>query len=145
MRMGLCHFKAQHSNGTGNRPNTRAQAAINSMSAKIDRIAARYRAARLALMALVPDAFLPTGHLAKTFKELLSSDIRNPRGEDPGDAPPTGAEERRRAALGEGNREIPWIWMTVRYTAQDCIDTDAATDEDAIEGEPFFVWFILTF
>lgn len=135
MRMGLCHFKARHSNGTGNRPNTRAQAAINSMSAKIDRIAARYRTARQALVALDPDAFLPAGRLVKTFRELLPGDIRNPRGEDPGDAPPTDAEERRRANLGEGSREIPWIWMTVRYTAQDCVDADAATDEDAIEGE----------
>lgn len=39
--------------------------------------------------------------------------------------------------LGEGHRDVPWIWYAVRYTAQDRVDTGAATDEDAIECKCF--------
>lgn len=133
MRMGLCHFKSQHSSGTGNKPNTRAQAAVNSITAKINKFATRYRAARQALLSLAPEAFLADGCYVKTLQELLPTDIRNPRGEDLDDRVPLTPNERRMAVLGEGHRDVPWIWYTVRYTAQDRVDTGAATDEDAIE------------
>lgn len=141
--MGLVHFKREQGTGRGGKVITRAQSAINSISAKVERVADRYRAARLVLVALNPAAFKqatredPTvGAWVKVYQELQSGDILNPRGEDPGAAPPVTAVERQKAALGEGHKTISWIWITVRYTASDHLHPARTSDEEAIEGKP---------
>ena len=42
MRMGLVHYKAVHAAGRGQKTNTRAQDAINSIWGKVKRAADRY-------------------------------------------------------------------------------------------------------
>lgn len=142
IRMGLVHFKQNQGSGRGGKNITRAQSAINGVTSKIEKWAERYRAARRALMVLDPIAFKEAsredpkvGKWTMVYRELLKADILNPRGEDPGDAPPVTPAERRKAALGEGHKTIPWIWTTVRYTAADDIHPTRTTDEEAIEGK----------
>lgn len=139
--MGLIHWKGRQTAGSGNKPNTRAQSAINGVTAKIKTHANRYRAARIALVALNPNAFKlasrmdpSEGNWVKVFRELSDQDIRNPRGDDLDEAPPQTSAERRRQQLGEGHKEIPWIWTSVRPTGADHIDSDRVSDEEAVEG-----------
>lgn len=139
--MGLVHWKSRQTHGTGNKPNTRAQSAINSVTAKVKAHADRYRAARKALVALDPDAFKlasrtdpSEGKWVRVFHELSDLDIRNPRGDDLDEAPPQTLAERRRHQLGEGHREVPWIWTSVRPTGADYFDSNRVSDEEAVEG-----------
>lgn len=62
--------------------------------------------------------------------------MRNPSGHDPddSDAEDSRPAARRRRALGEGHRDIPWIWTVLQPDRRDAAMPDRATDEEVVEG-----------
>ena len=84
--------KKLHTAGTGTRPNTRMQALLERYNDKIGRDAARYRAARAALVELDPST-----SWRSRLQDLHDSHIR---------APARGQDEP-----SEGRRRLSWIWQ----------------------------------
>lgn len=76
--------------------NTRSQSAIRQVELKRGASAAKYRAARRALVTLAPRLSKPPGW-ERELKILTSDDIQ---------PMPVGGE------LGEGRRRLSWIWMS---------------------------------
>lgn len=105
--------KRTNGGGTSQRVGTRTQTVLERFAEKIDRAAARYRAAYSAMTSLDP-----TGDWTNRLEELKPDDIRSPhrdRDEDKkkkkkkrkaNDAP-----EERRDRPSEGRRELSWIWL----------------------------------
>ncbi|KAF4564770.1 hypothetical protein EYR36_002709 [Pleurotus pulmonarius] len=92
--MGMWHFKFTDV-GFSQHGNTRARTTIDRFQIKVNRTAARYRAARDALVSLDPDS--PS---LQRLRELKQTDIRCPQRE----------EEQPRP--GESRRELSWIWLS---------------------------------
>ncbi len=85
-------FKRQHTAGTGQKANTRMRSLEARYEAIIQRTAARYRAARKALLSLDP-----TGDWKNRFLVLDNKDVR-----------PVGKQQGQ----SEGHRELSWIWLS---------------------------------
>ncbi|KAI9069574.1 hypothetical protein FKP32DRAFT_1559434, partial [Trametes sanguinea] len=98
----VAQFKRLNVSGTGNKPNTRIRALFTKFQRKQSRSADRYRAAYRALSALDPG-----GEWKRVFRELLDKDLTGPGQDDD--------------SLGEGYREISWIWR---------VPTDVDSDAD---------------
>lgn len=111
------HSKSNGS-GTSQRMGTRTHNVLQSFAEKIDRCAARYRAAYSALFALDPD-----GEWRKRLHELKPEDVRSlhrPRDEDKSkskkrkDRPrdeDNSKSKKRKDRPSEGRRELSWIWL----------------------------------
>lgn len=104
--------KRTNGGGTSQRLGTRTQSVLGRFTDKIDRTAARYRAAHAAMMSLDP-----AGEWTNRLQELKPEDVRSPhrdRDEDKKkkkkhkaqDAP-----EERRDRPSEGRRQLSWIWL----------------------------------
>ncbi|KAI0055066.1 hypothetical protein BV25DRAFT_1873220 [Artomyces pyxidatus] len=113
IRKGLIHYKHVFVNGPGQTANTRARSAIASLTERMARHTAIYRAARAALVILSPDGSWQ-GHL----RELRQEDIRAPREDDDG--------------LGEGHREVPWIWRVLLHESRDVPGGDGDLSEEEV-------------
>lgn len=85
-------FKLQHTAGTGQKANTRMRSLEARYEAIIQRTAARYRAARVALHSLDPN-----GDWKNKFLVLDKKDVR-----------PVGKQKGQ----SEGHRELSWIWLS---------------------------------
>lgn len=141
IKMGMLHYKSVHAVGRGNAAVTRTQGIVDTVTERQDRQASRYRAARAALVVLSPD-----GEWKKRLLELHSDDMRTPADEELAaeKARRMAAREKdaaglRRAALGEGSKQVPWIWRTLKHDARDMPNVDGvATDADAHQGKPVF-------
>ena len=113
------HFiKHRNTNICGQRANTCAKTLIDSLSSKIDRVAAKYRTARAALLVL-----RGAGDWAQELRPLQSKDICGPTSSTSGDIDDAsdviGSNGRERSkkqrealerGLGEGYRTMSWIW-----------------------------------
>ncbi|KAH7924727.1 hypothetical protein BV22DRAFT_1129623 [Leucogyrophana mollusca] len=86
-----CYKKKQIS-GPGQRANTRARALITLFGDKTEHCADRYRAACSALLVLDPE-----GDWVTDLKPLNAGDVKGPHRNDDD--------------LGEGTRELSWIWL----------------------------------
>lgn len=132
MRMGLVHFKSVHVAGRGNKANTRAQDTIKNIMSKCRRAGQRYIAARAALLALCPQG----GTWSNRLRPLnLNTDLRNAAGIDPeDDLTDERPAARRERALGEGYRDVPWIWRVLDPSRRDYVNEEEATEEEVLEG-----------
>jgi hypothetical protein len=133
-KMHFIHFR--NTNTRGQRPATRAQNLINSISSKIHLATSRYRDARLALFHL-----RGPGKWEEELRVLNDEDIRSPNSsvfdiEDPDDMfGPDGRlkskkqreEIERNKQLGEGRKTLSWIWLNVVGKEDD--------DDELNEGE----------
>lgn len=96
----------------GQRPNTRARRHLDVNESKIIAIADKYRAARVAKMALAGP-----GRWEKTWCELAKSDVRtmlaedDPRNKKAMDDAAARAGGGAPPMLSEGRRQTSWIWM----------------------------------
>jgi hypothetical protein len=104
---------------SGQRPITRMQNILNRFNEKIQVCAERYRAARNALIALDPN-----GDWQKKYQPLLSTDIRGP-GQMEHEITHYGqvVDKTKNPRLGEGRRELSWIWKNFKNSADDMYDT----------------------
>lgn len=130
--MGLVHFKSVHVAGRGNKANTRAQDTIKNIMTKCRRSGYRYIAARAALLKLCPKGGTWSGRLRPLN---INTDLRNASGIDPDDdvLDQTPAARRQRA-LGEGHKDVPWIWRALVPSRKEYVDEEEATAEEVIEG-----------
>lgn len=105
--------KRTNGGGTSQRVGTRTQNVLGCFTDKIDRTAARYRAAYAAMTSLDP-----TGEWTNRLQQLKPDDIRSPHRDREEDGkkkkkkrkandPP----EPRRDRPSEGRRELSWIWL----------------------------------
>ncbi|KAI0044491.1 hypothetical protein FA95DRAFT_1496986, partial [Auriscalpium vulgare] len=125
VRMGLIHYKHVHVDGPGQKSNTRARDSLKRFNGKLRMHVSRYRASHAALGILDPE-----GSWVTHLRPLREEDIRAPKGDDED----TGQEIRER--LGEGHREIPWIWRVLKPDARDlpCGGADPASQEEVHES-----------
>ncbi|KAJ8480768.1 hypothetical protein ONZ45_g15534 [Pleurotus djamor] len=94
----------KHKHAPGQRAGAKARVDFDHLQSKINQAAAKYRAARAALVSLVGEE-----GVSSDLRVLQASDIRPPPAFEPTPQPP---KNPRQAAthLGEGYREVPWIW-----------------------------------
>ncbi|TFY52380.1 hypothetical protein EVG20_g10575 [Dentipellis fragilis] len=110
VHMGFRHYKKAQVNGPSQKRNTRVWEMLNKYIARHDRHFERYNAARSALEALQPD--LDAAWRSRLLP-LRKSDLVDPSGDDADEDTTSTAAKRRKKTLGEGRKEIPWIWRTV--------------------------------
>ncbi|EMD31060.1 hypothetical protein CERSUDRAFT_60542 [Gelatoporia subvermispora B] len=103
----LRKFKVQIA-GTGRKATTRSQTSLRAFNSKIGLTIARYRDARIALLALDP-----SGEWQEQFKELRDEDNRGPN--------------RKEDEHSEGRRQPSWIWTV--YAANADISTEDEDDQ----------------
>ncbi|KAI0054817.1 hypothetical protein BV25DRAFT_1816493, partial [Artomyces pyxidatus] len=113
MRLGMIHYKHVHVDGPGQEAVTRARSVISGISEKLRRHVRRYRAARVALTSLSPD-----GDWQVHLRVLNEEDIRSAR-----------QDEKK---LGEGHRELSWIWCVLKPEARDLPNADEETTEEEV-------------
>ncbi|KAI0057483.1 hypothetical protein BV25DRAFT_1812316 [Artomyces pyxidatus] len=118
IRMGLIHYKRVHVAGPGQVANTRARTAIARFNEKLAKHVSRYRAARQALTVLDPE-----GSWQTQLRVLRQEDIRAPREDDEG---------QRERGLGEGHRELSWIWRVLRHEVRDLPRADENVSEEEV-------------
>ncbi|KAH9829181.1 uncharacterized protein C8Q71DRAFT_799831 [Rhodofomes roseus] len=111
-RTKLYNIKDQHVRGQ--RYNTRSRAYIDTIQAKIDGDAERYRVAHAALLTLDPD---DTGKWQKALRPLARTDVR---------AMHQGLDDET-----EGRKTLSWIWRTSGSLGSD----DDEDDQEAVRIE----------
>ncbi|KAJ8502454.1 hypothetical protein ONZ45_g11741 [Pleurotus djamor] len=89
----------------GQRSGAQAHSDFERLDMKIRQAAAKYRAARVVLIALVGEANVPEG-----LRVLRDEDICPPPVFDIDVIAPIRNIRQAAATLGEGYREVPWIW-----------------------------------
>ncbi|KAJ8475268.1 hypothetical protein ONZ45_g15673 [Pleurotus djamor] len=99
---------------TGQRTGAQIRGEYDRLQAKIDQAAAKYRAARLALVSLVGETGIPDD-----LRVLQNGDIRPPPAFEPPPSRPAKNPREAAAQLGEGYRELPWIWRTYQVSADE--------------------------
>lgn len=99
---------------------------------KCQRAAYRYIAARVALIKLCPKG----GTWSSSLHPLnIKTDLRNTAGVDPeDDLTDQRPAARWEQALGEGHKDIPWIWRALAPSQKEQVNDDEATAEEVIEG-----------
>ncbi|THH18836.1 hypothetical protein EUX98_g8889 [Antrodiella citrinella] len=93
---GISVFKKLNLVNEGQRTSTRLRSYYDKFKTQIDHSAARYQAARAALLVLDPN-----GSWSVQLKVLRTEDIRGP----------TSDEDNNTKSLGQGRREVSWIWL----------------------------------
>ncbi|KAA1479641.1 hypothetical protein DENSPDRAFT_862064 [Dentipellis sp. KUC8613] len=88
IHLGLRHYKKAHVNGPSQKRNTRARQILTQFMSRI------------------------APFLVTFLASFRATYLVDPSGDDE-DADDRTAAQRRRKALGEGRKEIPWIWRTV--------------------------------
>lgn len=101
MMVGVAQFKQLNVSGTGQKANTRVRNIYSKFKDKVTLTAGRYRDAYAALLALKIG-----GGWSDRLRPLLDKDISGPGNEDEGHQ------------LGEGRREVSWIWLVARPAAE---------------------------
>lgn len=92
--------------GTSQRMGTRTQNVLQRFSEKIDRCAARYRAAYSALLSLDPN-----GKWRERLHVLKPEDVRSLHRSRDEDKAPSKLRKLRKDRPSEGRRELSWIWL----------------------------------
>ncbi|EIM79073.1 uncharacterized protein STEHIDRAFT_69945, partial [Stereum hirsutum FP-91666 SS1] len=130
VRMGLVSYKKTHVAGRGNGSNTRAQSAISSIQDKIKRLRVRYNESLQRLSILDSD---PASPWRSRLLEMQVADLKTPSGLDPFDSEyeDDDASSRRRRALGDGYRDLSWIWSGLRPDVDD-VWADSASREEVV-------------
>ncbi|KAI0755881.1 hypothetical protein BC629DRAFT_1444458 [Irpex lacteus] len=105
---GIAQFKHSNVSGTGQKPNTRIRSLYTKFQDKVSVAAKRYRAAHAALLTLDPN-----GQWSTRLRHLADKDISSPGNDDDEDRP-----------LGEGRRELSWIWRVPRPNGEQTDDDD---------------------
>ncbi|KAA1479653.1 hypothetical protein DENSPDRAFT_789438, partial [Dentipellis sp. KUC8613] len=138
IHLGLRHYKKTQVDGPSQKRNTRTREMISTFLLKRDRQFERYNAARAALDRLQPEIDAPW---RARLLPMCKSDLVDPSGDDgeDDDGDPTrkgkkALEQRRRKALGEGKKEIPWIWRTLRPDARDLPRSEGMTEDEIHES-----------
>ncbi|KAA1479985.1 hypothetical protein DENSPDRAFT_789779, partial [Dentipellis sp. KUC8613] len=131
IRMGLRHYKSVHVDGPSQKRNTRARTIIQNFTAKRDRQFDRYKAARSALDALDPD---PQANWRTRLLPMQYKDMVDPSGDDEDKAEVKGKKGKRQAALGEGRREVPWIWCVPQSLTGSIPNQDVMSAEEIHES-----------
>lgn len=122
VEMGMKRYHGAAMGGSSQRAVTRARELLAQLAGKRNRIVARYRRAFEVLERLHPG-----GPWSLTLRKLEGNDIRAPTSQEHG--------------LGEGYRELSWIWRTQRQDSRDLVNGDgAASQEEVDESE----WLIRT-
>lgn len=124
LRIRSSLLRSEHSI-SGQRALTRSHATVESFNQKIESNVARYRTARLALLALDPSLVN-----TNTFPILSADDVRGPGRQDTFFDAPNSSRRRREAQLGEGSHQPSWIWLV--GTASQDADADS---QEFDEGE----------
>ncbi len=121
LRKGATLFdhQSRQTSGTGVAANTRMNAAIGKQNAKAQLDAARYRAAREAL--LVED---PLGTWKLRLKVLDDKDIR----------PPPSEKIKKGGKESEGRKTLTWIWKVPRASDAEVLD-DVGDNATGIQTE----------
>ncbi|KAA1479478.1 hypothetical protein DENSPDRAFT_855406 [Dentipellis sp. KUC8613] len=133
IHLGLCHYKKKQVNGPSQKRNTRAREVISKFLAKRDRQFECYNAARGALDKLQSE---PDAPWQARLLPLSRSDLVDPSGDDseddndPGQKSKKALEQCRHKALGEGRKEVPWIWCTPRPDARDMPRSEGMTEDE---------------
>lgn len=106
---GLVHYKITQISGPGQNANARARNLLSRFKKSIQQTASRYRAARAAL-----ESLRGANDWMQYLKPLLDSDLRGPNGSLSNETTMLSQMSRGRLnptdGLGEGRREISWIW-----------------------------------
>jgi hypothetical protein len=145
---GFMLDKKKNINGPGQRTMTKTHATIKNLRATINRHAARYRRAYIALRALDPDGVYDNGRWMQRLKELKASDLRSqsadygddidlqyPDGSsadsDASTAPSIRHGRKKKQKVSEGRKEMSWIWRTQTMDARDVpnLSEDATLEE----------------
>ncbi|KAA1478738.1 hypothetical protein DENSPDRAFT_788380, partial [Dentipellis sp. KUC8613] len=133
VHLGLRNYKKKQVNGPGQKCNTRTRDMITRFCGMRDRQFHRYNAARKALDALEPDedASWRTRLLPLSQGDLVDPSGDNGEDDDhPNQTKKAVLERRRQRALGEGRREIPWIWRTIQPDSRDVPHGEELTVEE---------------
>ncbi|KAI0042910.1 hypothetical protein FA95DRAFT_1584271 [Auriscalpium vulgare] len=112
IRTGLIHYKHVFVDGSGQKSNTRARTQIAALQDRIKKHASQYRVARDALFIVWPD-----GPWVTRLQELKDEHLRAPRDEE---------------QLGEGHRELLWIWRAIPHEARDLPGRPEDMSEDEV-------------
>jgi hypothetical protein len=98
---GVLQFKQLNTAGTGQKYNTRVRDLYSGFQTKVRLAAERYRAAYKAISVLDP-----FGTWSQHLRVLHDEDIRGP------------GRDSDESILGEGQREMSWIWLVSNAAAQ---------------------------
>ncbi|KAG6825043.1 hypothetical protein H0H92_005019, partial [Tricholoma furcatifolium] len=118
---GLYQFKKFNVSGTGNRPNTRIYSLFKRFNGRINRFAARYRAAYSALSGLNP-----SGLWTSRFQKLEPEHICGP-----------GKEEKD---ASNGRFAPSWIWLVPRLPSEDGDPEAELESEQQLEDSMRIDW-----
>lgn len=124
IELGMKRYHGGPMGGSSQRAVTRAREMVAQLTTKRNRIVSRYRRAFNVL-----ERLHPVGTWTLPLRKLEGDDIRAPT-----------AQER---GLGEGYRELSWIWRTQRQDARDMVNSggEAASQEEVDEsGPPLALW-----
>lgn len=119
MRSRLLQYKrlnARHQGAT-----TRARDALSSVDKKIQLLAAKYNAARDALMSLVGRNADWEGTYSRRYLPLRKEDIRALEDDDPATA--RKKKKMRKEGPAEGRRLVSWIWRGIGAADSDDMNT----------------------
>ncbi|KAA1478735.1 hypothetical protein DENSPDRAFT_788366 [Dentipellis sp. KUC8613] len=138
IHLGLRHYKKTQVDGPGQKRNTRTREIITEFLAKRDHQFERYNAARSALDKLQPD---PDASWRVRLLPMTKTDLVDPSGNDgededcyPNQRSKKALEQRRQKALGEGRKEVPWIWRTLQPDARDLPRSEEMTEDEVHES-----------
>lgn len=118
---GITQFKQLNTSGTGQKSNTRVRTLYTKFKDRVTVAAMRYRAAYAALGVLQPP-----GDWTTRLRALADKDITGPGNDDDDDL----------RTVGEGHREISWIWRVRRPVSEasgDELDPEEFNQYMAIE------------
>ncbi|KAI0310954.1 hypothetical protein OF83DRAFT_1225801 [Amylostereum chailletii] len=113
VRLAVLINKGVHTNGLGQRSVTRSQSLVNRINDRLHGYVRTYRQAYTAIQQLDP-----TGKNVKEqgFEPLMDGQVRSPK-ED-------------MLALGEGQKEVTWLWRVHQQDERDIPGETAATEEE---------------
>lgn len=118
IEFGMRKFHGGAMGGSSQRSMTRAREMLAQLAGKRGRIVARYRRAFEVL-----ERLHPAGSWNVSLRKLEADDIR----------PPT-AQER---GLGEGYRELSWIWRTQRQDGRDVVNNVMGASQEEVDESGF--------
>lgn len=114
IELGMKRYHGGAMGGSSQRSVTRTREMLSQLTAKRDRIVARYRRAFEVL-----ERLHPAESWSLSLRRLEGDDIRYPT-----------AQER---GLGEGYRELSWIWRTQRQDRRDIVNGDSAASQEEVD------------
>lgn len=115
---GMKRYHGGSMGGSSQRAVTRAREMLGQLTVKRNRIVARYRRAFQVLERLDP-----AGSWSTTLRKLEGNDIRAPTAQEQG--------------LGEGYRELSWIWRTQRQDSRDFTIGEVSASQEEVDESTY--------